>query len=370
MQTINPPFRLTEGNSVFLDLLRGVSAQVVVIGHALFFYGFTGLDTDPNVFVVQSYAVLVFFILSGFLITYSTVSKLRRGAAYGFRHFFVDRFSRIYTGFVPALLFVLVIDCISRSLYPDAYPYAAGFNLKTFVGNLLMLQDIPGANYLFGGRMTSFGSGRPFWSLAIEWWIYMFFGWALLRLFPRRGNRWVNLLVFIPLLIVPSFNLWGGAGNGLMMTWLLGALAYLVIAGGHLNNLNRWHIWLLSAWLTALGVIRFLKTGEEYDPILTFISTAVILLLVKSFASFKWSKSMVWLIRKNAAFSFTLYLVHYAVLDILRSAYGTSVSPWLLLLVGFVLSNLCAMAIGLYTETTLTARVKKWLYARFLRTGA
>jgi len=152
-----------------------------------------------------------------------------------------------------------------------------------------------------------------------------------------------------------------------MMTWLLGALAYLVIAGGYLDNLGRRHLWLLSGWLTALGVVRFLKTGEEYDPILAFLSTAVMLLLVRGFTAFRWPARIVWLIRKNAAYSFTLYLIHYAVLDILRSAYGSTVSPWVLLTVGFILSNLCAMAIGLYTETTLTARVKKWLYGRFLR---
>lgn len=369
MPPIPTPFRLTDGNSVFLDLLRGVSAQAVVIGHALYFFGYMGLNTDPGVFVMQGYAVLVFFILSGFLITYSTVNKLRRGGNYGFTHFFIDRFARIYTGFVPAIVFVLVVDSISRYLYPAAYPYDAGFNLKTFIGNLLMLQDVPGANYLFGGRMTSFGSGRPFWSLAIEWWIYMFFGWVVLRLLPRRGNGWINLLMFVPLLIVPSFNLWGGHGNGLMMTWLLGALAYLVIAGGYLHELRRRHLLLISAWLTGLGIIRFLKTGEEYDPILAFLSTAVILLLVKCMEDFNWSKSLTWLIRKNAEFSFTLYLVHYAVLDILRSAFGDTYSPAVLLIAGFILSNLCAMAIGLYTETTLTVRVKKWLYERVLAKG-
>jgi peptidoglycan/LPS O-acetylase OafA/YrhL len=367
MQALPPSFRLTEGNSVFLDLIRGLSAQAVVVGHGLYFYGFASFTTSPDVFVMQSYAVLIFFILSGFLITYSTVNKLRRRPDYGFGQFFIDRFARIYTGFIPALLFVLLVDSLSRSFYPDAYTYANSFNLKTFTGNLLMLQDVPFANHLFGGRMTSFGSGRPFWSLAIEWWIYLFFGWALLRLLPRRGNSWVNLLVFLPLLIVPSFNLWGGRGNGLMMTWLLGSLAYLIVAGGYLNKLHQRQLWLLSAWLTALGVVRFLKTGEEYDPILAFLSTAVILLLTKAFASYQWPARLAWLIRKNAAFSFTLYLVHYAVMDILRSAYGSSVTPWVLLLIAFLLSNLCAMAIGLYTETTLTARVKQWLYARFLR---
>jgi hypothetical protein len=33
-----------------------------------------------------------------------------------------------------------------------------------------MLQDFPGL------PITSFGSARPFWMLAIEWWIYLFVG--------------------------------------------------------------------------------------------------------------------------------------------------------------------------------------------------
>ncbi len=360
------PFRLSEGNSVLLDLIRGLSAQAVVIGHGLFFYGYIGLDTDPHVFVMQGFAVLVFFILSGFLITYSTVNKLRKRPEYGFLPYFIDRFSRIYSTFLPALLVVLLIDLVSRQFFPASYPYSAGFNLKTFVGNLFMLQDVPGANLLFGGRMTSFGSGRPFWSLAIEWWIYLFFGWMLLRVLRPARRRWYDLLLLLPLLVVPSFNLWGGPGNGLMMTWLLGALAYLVISGGHLRRLRPWQLVLLSGWLLGAGILRFLKTGEEYDPVLAFVTTAFILLLLQLTANANWGKALTWLIRKNAAFSYTLYLVHYSVLDILRSAYGETWPAWLLLLSGFLLSNLLAMAIGLYTETTLTRRVKALLYQRYV----
>lgn len=359
------PFRLTEGNSVSPDLVRGLSAQAVVVGHALFFFGFTGLDTDPDIFVIQGYAVLVFFILSGFLITYSTANKLRSKDHYGFRHFFIDRFSRIYTGFVPALFFVLIIDTLSRHLYPEAYPYETGFDVKTFFGNLLMLQDIPGANYLFGGRLTCFGSGQPFWSLAIEWWIYLAFGWALLRCFRNRGKLWLNLSIMPPLLIVPSFNLWGGLGNGLMMTWLMGALAYLLIASGLFDRISKLYLLLIGSWLTIIGIVRFIKVGEEYDPVLAFLSTVIILLLIKLTEGITWPGKLTWLIRKNAAFSFTLYLVHYPVLDVLRSAYGSTVSPVASLVVGFLLSNVCAMAIGLYTETTLTRHVKRWLYQQF-----
>jgi len=362
-----PDYKLSSGASVLLDLLRGVSALAVVVGHALYFYGFTGPGTDPSVFVMQGYAVLVFFLLSGFLITYSTVNKLRRNPAYGFTHFFIDRFARIYSGFVPALIFVLLLDTFSRYFYPSAYIYESTFDVKTFVGNLFLLQDVPGANFLFGKTMTSFGSGQPFWTLAAEWWIYLFFGWVVLRLLPQRGTWWVNLTVLAPLLLIPSVHLWGGAGNGLMMTWLIGALAYLVMAGKYLRGAGALSLLPLIGWLCAVGVMRFRKTGLEYDAVLAFISAAVLVALLSLCERITWPKGLEWLIRKTAAFSFTLYLIHYSIMDLLRSAVGDGASPWVLVLMSCLLSIVCAAAIGLYTETTLTRWVKKALHNRFSR---
>lgn len=358
-------FRLTEGNSVLLDLVRGLSAQAVVFGHALYFFGIIGSNTDPGVFVVQGFAVLIFFVLSGFLISYSTANKVRQPGPYGFRTYFIDRFSRIYVTFIPALFFVLLLDTLSRHFYPEAYPYAAGYNLTTFFGNLLMLQEVPGIPQLIGQRMTSFGSGRPFWTLAIEWWIYLFFGWLLFRIILRPDRRWTDWLLLLPLLVVPSFNLWGGQGNGLMMTWLLGALAFLVIDGGYLSMITRRQSLLLAGWLTLLGVVRFAKIGEEFDPILAFIATVVILLLVHFFATVTWPRPLAWFSRTNAAFSYTLYLTHYSVLDLMHTHFGTTFSPWITVLLGMIASSLIAAPIGLYVETTLTARVKAYLRGRF-----
>jgi peptidoglycan/LPS O-acetylase OafA/YrhL len=314
---------------------------------------------------VQNFAVLIFFVLSGFLISYSTDHKIKRRAGYGFRAYFIDRFARIYVTLLPALLIVLLLDTVSRYFYPTAYAYEASYNLTTFFGNLLMLQDLPGIPQIIGQRMTSFGSGQPFWTLAIEWWIYMFFGWCLLRIFLPARRRLTDWVVLVPLLVVPSFNMWGGKGNGLMMTWLLGALAYLVIKSGYLSNVTRKQTLLLVGWLTVLGTMRFYKTGKEFDPILAFLATAVIMLLVHFFATVTWPRLLAWFSRTNAAFSYTLYLTHYSILDLMRTHFGDSLSPWTLVLLGMIISTIVAAAVGLYIETTLTVRVKAYLHRRF-----
>ena len=53
--------KLKKEVSVFLDLTRGVSAQLVLIGHLLSFYKVKGFDMDKGGFVMQNFGVVVFF---------------------------------------------------------------------------------------------------------------------------------------------------------------------------------------------------------------------------------------------------------------------------------------------------------------------
>ena len=368
MDLTNGNPRLTEGSSLFLDLLRGLSAQAVLVGHALYFNGYHGAASPTGGYVMQNHAVLIFFLLSGFLIPYSTAHKLSGTRPYGFRDYFIDRFARIYAGFLPALLFVVVVDTCLRAAWPAEYIYEIGYGIRAFLGNLLLLQDIPGANYLLGGRVTSFGSAQVFWTLAVEWWIYVFFGWTFLRLLPRRGNAWLNLLIYFPLLVVPALHLWGGPGNGLMMTWLLGSLMWIVWRSGLLRSLNGAHSLLLGASFAATGLVRYLKVGAEYDPIMAFCTAGVLLLGIHFCGTTKFPARSARAVRFLAAFSYTLYLTHYTVLEVLRTAFAEVISPPLLLLTGLVVSNVIAIAIALYTEVTLTAQLKSALRSRFAST--
>lgn len=41
-------YKLQEGSSLILDLIRGVSAQIVVIGHGISFFGIFTFLHEPN----------------------------------------------------------------------------------------------------------------------------------------------------------------------------------------------------------------------------------------------------------------------------------------------------------------------------------
>src|SRR4249919_3526672 len=88
--------------SVTLDLLRAVAAQMVCVGHAVNFSG-AGYTYLPNV------GVLLFFILSGFVIAH-TLSTKSQAEDYGVSAFGIERFARIYTAFLPAIILIAVAE--------------------------------------------------------------------------------------------------------------------------------------------------------------------------------------------------------------------------------------------------------------------
>lgn len=126
-----------------------------------------------NIVSHGAFGVTVFFILSGFLLTYSHVKDFPdcqlRGARYQ-AWFMYKRIARIY----PAYLAGLLLFAGVYALFND-WP-----KLNTLVPNLLMVQAaIPSIS------MAWYGSGS--WSVSIEIFFYLFFP-LLLPLFMRVQN--------------------------------------------------------------------------------------------------------------------------------------------------------------------------------------
>ncbi len=93
--------------SFFLDFIRITAALLVLYGHAvIIFYD----DVNNNPFAVSNmkhFAVVLFFVLSGYVIGYTTKLNNR-----GLIQFAVARLSRLYSMVFPALIFSFFIKCI------------------------------------------------------------------------------------------------------------------------------------------------------------------------------------------------------------------------------------------------------------------
>lgn len=354
-------FKLSSGSSVVLDVVRAVSSQVVVFGHGISIFGILTFLHEPYFPWIQNIAVVVFFLLSGFLITYSTVRKAGNDLTYGFRHYFVDRFSRIYTAFVPAIIFVLLVDSLALLISPTGYQYSKAFGVTTFIANIFMLQDFPLISTIDALGLTSFGSGRPFWSLAIEWWIYMFFGYFLLTL--CRGNKitFTQVALLGLFSVVPVYNLIFGRGQGLTVYWLFGSLVYFFLSSDLLFNLKRGMKILIVLTMLTLATVRVVVKIEAYDAIFAFLLAASMLLLIDLFRDIKFSDRAIKTVNFSVSYSFTLYLVHYSVLAFIHMLYAQSYSPYILFLCSVVIANLLALAIGYVSEEVWTPKVRRLL---------
>jgi peptidoglycan/LPS O-acetylase OafA/YrhL len=355
-------YKLKEGSSVILDLIRGISAQLVVIGHGISFFGIFTFLHEPNFPWMQNIAVLIFFLLSGFLISYSTIRK-KQNNDYGFSEYFADRFSRIYSAFVPALVFVFLIDLISQGIDRETYQYGNAYDLKTFVGNVFMLQDYPAFQFLHY-NLTSFGSARTFWSLAIEWWIYLSFGYLLLVIFRKDKITLPSLMIFGFFSLVPVVNLIMGRGNGLTIYWIFGLTVYVVSTQQILVNVGKKLKISFLLVFSGLGLCRaYLKT-EAYDPVFAFLLAISLWIMIDLYKDKKFSDIAIKIIRYNASISYTLYLIHYSILSFIKTHFGDAANPYLLFAIGFVSANVISVAIGRYTELTLTQTVKQKIYQR------
>jgi peptidoglycan/LPS O-acetylase OafA/YrhL len=196
--------KLSRSGSILLDLLRFSAACTVLLSH----FGHPGISVGfPDLTAAGHLAVAVFFVLSGFVIRYVTLT--REASA---RDYLIDRTSRIYSVVVPALAMTVLCELAAWRMYPRYY---------ALLRQPFQWRDVPfqiGVNLVFQaqdwGYATSPLSNGPFWSLSFECLYYAVYGLIFYRI--RRGA----LLCFLLLLI-------GGPSIALMFpVWLVGCLAF------------------------------------------------------------------------------------------------------------------------------------------------
>lgn len=156
---------MDKATSIYLNFLRFFSAMLVFVFHAKH-SKFDGAWLNS----VGGYghdAVIVFFVLSGFVITYITSIKQST-----FSNYSKDRLARLYSVVAPALLLTLILDFFGK--YFDASMYTGGHYqssdpVQRFLANIFFINEI------WFSSWRAFSNG-PFWSLSYEFWYYAIYG--------------------------------------------------------------------------------------------------------------------------------------------------------------------------------------------------
>lgn len=312
--------KLSRSLSIYLDVMRIVAAMGVVFLHARLWI----MPGMPH-FVSNhgKEAVIVFFVLSGFVIKY--VSDTKEGDA---RLYSVARLSRIYSVVVISIVFCLCIDGIGMNINPRYYENVAarGFYGEVNLANILQYLTLTHELWF---NQAQLGTMQPYWSLGYEVPYYLLFG--LVLFLPGRMRSVGAALWFC--LVGPKIALYG-------VIWMLGAMTYDAIPWFR-QKVDPWlakalfattfliyvvmnHFWGPHAVVPILahGSLRAEAVAFAYALGIGCVMSLNILLFDCALHGRDiWNDRLTRAIRWFAGATFTIYIVHQPIVIFIRGTF-------------------------------------------------
>ena len=371
--------------SAWLDCCRWIAASVVLVQHAggilLLPLTYQDPQTRPALQFGYSfvagyghYAVMVFFVISGYLVGGSLCAEAARGRV-SLKRYAARRVARLCTVLWPGLLLGLCLHWAGTNLLQGqgTSVYAsidADSGMRTLACNAVFLQGI--ACEVYAGNLS-------LWSLTHEVWYYAAFA-LLVSAIQLRGDLPAMAWRVVPLTgLVVGVALFQYANVSILAyftIWLLGVAVAVLTVTPH--RIPHWAG--LVAFLAAASLFRVLKPALPAAPEVRF---AVDLLVALAFSGWLYLARCDArlapppggkLHARLAGFSFSLYCIHVPVLMIFSallmeySGTGYRVVPhsardWLTVAAGLALAMGAAQAFYWLTEHH-TDRVKRWLLQR------
>jgi len=230
-----------------LEAIRGLAAIYVVLHHTINFkYYVLGVNIGEILRFGQE-AVILFFLVSGFVINYSFHYSKDKS----FKTYFFKRFLRIYIPLCIVFVMGFITDSYNNGSWVDV-------PLKDVVMNLLMLQDWPADKP--GVIVKPLFENYPLWSLMFEWWFYMLY-YPVARLIVCRYNQ--CSLMFIIAMISSVIYLFYPTFLPRLLTysciWWVGVYLSNLYIDGKLLDWKK-YIFPVSA-LTLILIVAVLKTA-------------------------------------------------------------------------------------------------------------
>ena len=284
--------------SLYLDIIRFLSALIVLLSHSIRFIWPHG----PLDFMADwgHPAVLVFFILSGYVISYVTSERETRLEDYA-----TARLARLYSVVLPALALTVALDAIGQAADPAAYAQLGAHDHP-------LVRVAAAASFMnaFWSWNIQTLSNSPFWSLPYEAWYYVAFGCAIYL----RGRTRLGCLALAGIMMTPKILIYAPI-------WLGGVALH---RHGSRLRLERWAAPLFIGSIVAFVALMPLGTATRHEtPWLPFGFSpydfplaACVLVHLWAAQSLRLDRLQAWSrpIRASASISFVLYLTHLPLL--------------------------------------------------------
>lgn len=303
-----------------IQALRGIAVVLVLIYHAelgLLSAGYLGVD--------------IFFVLSGYLITSLISDDLNRGS-FSFSRFYLRRAVRL----LPVAYVVLFSTIVISGYILTAPEYNQ--TLQTFRASIFYVSNIElWRSYDYFSSAADLNPLLHTWSLGIEEQFYAFWPLLLLLLTKlRHPVRWLGAIAFLSFaLCLVMIQVRPSAAFYLLPTrgWELAIGAAISQIEWRRNGWSRIQSNLLGGGaLAIIAVVVFVQpenllglSHPGMDALLVCLCTAVILVTAPAFLN---SGVLSAVLSRLGDISYSLYLVHWPILVLLRTSHFNQLPPW------------------------------------------
>jgi peptidoglycan/LPS O-acetylase OafA/YrhL len=348
---------MTLDQSRQLDSIRALAAFAVLLGHTYQTLLLPTLNSHFTIVVLLSqFSVMVFFVLSGFLIGKSVCNNITKYSYFNAGRYAADRTLRLYPPLVAALFLMVVLTWLAPHVFPSGSPQLLNIEGAAFIRSefTLSIRDVWGAlTFLNGLKVENPLINSPLWSLSIEVWYYVIA--AGIMLWSRRK---ILSLVILVLAIFVTY------GNELFFVlapvWFAGfGLAFIHQRWSEMRRQEYLWLFVLMSFLMIASLVHTLSPkpfGNDvvYDKINMF-----------RVVSGLWFASFLTLILggrtrfpttfyKHASYAYTIYVTHF---PIMLFALGVSQAY----IYGHVLRSSIVSVIVVLVSLGLSWLLSRWL---------
>ncbi len=303
---------ITKPLSLWLDLIRAIAALVVVVGHAHQLGMYTGFY--PFTISLQLNAVVVFFVLSGLVIASSSDAEGQTLASFA-----AARLARILPVALPvlALSYGLAEYCSAQGFAPSP--------MGGDPGVISPMRTLYAALFLSESLSSGLAINPPYWSLCYEVWFYTMFGIAtflkgatrIIALIIACAIAGANILLLLPawlagvyLARMKTFAAITPTQARLRITLALTALFVACVIAPAFATV----FWKIATW--DLGQSHYAPSYILLAFCCAYGLTGLRALLGSENTSLeRFAKPIRW----TADMSFSLYLLHWPLLTVLRA---------------------------------------------------
>ncbi|HAW8108574.1 acyltransferase [Escherichia coli] len=254
------------------DIIRLFAAIIVIISHQ---YSLSGL-TEPTFLgmtTLGGLGVIIFFAISGFLITKSCINSER------FDLFLLKRVRRIFPALIPCSIFMYLV--LGVYLEWDSLDEYISFSILKNILNVITLQGAPAHSGIFNGFIHPYSLNDSLWTLPLEFTCYLILGCIV---FLSKNTLRVILITFIALLFISIYFLFNKTDiifyGIVLQAFPVRALSFFTGAIMALT-LNYWYNKRCISYLLIISTIVLMAVAYKNEiNVIGYINVAIITIAI------------------------------------------------------------------------------------------